>query len=297
MKDIKRKQLYIISIFALIILAAIVSAAVILQGKGSQEGPGGNNRQETPQGQLLVQDIYEGERLIPKFDLPKNQYDKEKFHEENGIITYSDLDAALGVDVSEYQGDIDWAQVKGAGVEFAILRLGHRGYTQGLMYVDEKFEKNLEEACAAGLQVGVYFFSQAITEAEAVAEADFVLETLGNRQLRYPVIFDWERPMPSESLPAKNLRAYQITGEQVTSFAAAFCRRIKDAGRIPAVYFNKTMAYELLDLSKLKDYDFWYAEYQSVPSLYYDFRIWQYTENGTIPGIGNVDLNICFKAY
>lgn len=295
----KKKLLLCILGGAAAVIILIVAVAISLGG-----GPSGDPPAETfsgaaiPDNELLVNDLYEGETLIPKFDFPQNKYETKNFAEQDGLIRYSDSNARLGVDVSEYQGNIDWAAVKNSGVDFAILRLGYRGTTQGLLNVDEAFEQNFQGATDAGLFVGVYFFSQAVTEAEAIAEADFVLETLNGRKLAYPIVFDWEPPVPSEQLPAESLRAHGISGEQVTKFGTAFCERVKDAGYIPCVYTNKSMAYEFFDLAQWRDYDLWYAEYQKVPSLYYDFRIWQYTDEGHIPGIeGGVDVNICFKPY
>jgi lysozyme len=298
MSESGKKRLFFILIAVLIVLAAGISTALILTEQQSSSQGVTVSGVSVPEGQLLVHDIYNGDRLIPEFDVPENTYDMDKYHEdENGIITYSHLDAALGVDVSEHQGDIDWTQVKDAGVEFAFLRIGYRGSTEGQIYEDTKFQQNYDNATAAGLKVGVYFFSQAISEAEAEAEADFVLETLGDRKLDYPVVYDWEVPLASDELPASDLRAFDVTGEQVTDFTLAFCDRIKENGRTPMVYFNKSMAYEMLDLTRLNQLDFWYAEYQKRPSLYYTFRIWQYTDSGNIPGIGNVDLNICYEIY
>ena len=144
----------------------------------------------------------------------------------------------------------------------------------------------------------MYFFSQAVSEEEAREEAAFVLEALGGRELQYPVVFDWEQPFPSESLPAEDLRAYDMTGEQVSRFALAFCQEIEKGGYTPCVYTNKTMAYGFFDLELLGDYPLWYAEYQPAPSLYYGFDLWQYTASGSVPGIdGDVDLNLCFGSF
>lgn len=295
----QKKKLFLSLLGGLAAVIFIVASVAIALGSG---GPGTASEtfsgEAIPDNELLVDDLYEGKTLIPKFDLPLNKYDVEKFTEEDGLIRYDDSNARLGVDVSEYQGDIDWAQVKNAGIDFAFLRLGYRGTTQGLLNVDGKFEQNFEGATGAGLFVGVYFFSQAVSEAEARAEADFVIETLNGRKTAYPIVFDWEPPVPSEQLPAEKLRAYNMDGGDVTKFGAAFCERIKEAGYKPCVYTNKYMAYEFFDLEQWKDYDLWYAEYQKAPSLYYDFRIWQYTDEGNVPGIdGGVDVNICFKPY
>lgn len=299
--DARKKRKMFLLLTGGLLAVAVIIAVIVIVGRGSRGGEeqvGSSGSLGVPAGERLVTDIYEGEKLIPDFDMPVNEYDVKKFIDKNGIITYDSPNARLGVDVSEHQGNIDWEAVKAAGVDFALLRLGYRGSTKGLLNVDETFERNLTNAADAGLFVGVYFFSQAISEAEAVAEADFVIETLGGRQIAYPIVFDWEMPIPSESLPAEDLRAYGMSGEQVTAFGKAFCERIKEAGYKPCMYTNKSMAYEFFDLEALKEYDLWYAEYQKAPSLFYNFRIWQYTESGTVPGIdGGVDMNICFAPY
>lgn len=284
-----------LSILAALFVVILVVVISLVGGNASQ----GNSKDSLAQDQIQVDDLYEGQRLIPKFDVPLNKYDSEKFvSSQDGFLHYEDGKAVLGVDVSEHQGEIDWQAVKNAGIDFAILRVGYRGMTQGLLNVDATFETNYQAAVDAGLSVGVYFFSQAITDAEAQAEADFVAETLDGRALSYPVVFDWETPIPSEELAAEDLRAYNMSGEEVTGFAKAFCQRIRDRGYTPCVYTNKSMAYGTFDLEALKDYDLWYAEYQPVPSLYYNFRLWQYTATGSVPGInGDVDINLCFDPY
>lgn len=278
-----------------LVVVMVVIAISLLGGNASQpedDGPG------IPDDLLLVQDLYEGERYIPKFDFPTNQYDTSLFVEDNGFIRYNDGKSVQGVDVSEHQGVIDWQQVKAAGIDFAILRLGYRGMTEGGLNVDATFEENYQGATAAGLKVGVYFFSQAITQEEAKEEAQFVLDTLNGRELTYPVVFDWEPPIPSESLPAEDLRAYDMEGEVITAMAGTFCQAIQKGGYDPCVYTNKSMAYNTFNLGELAGYPLWYAEYQPAPSLYYDFRIWQYSASGTVPGIPTtVDLNICFEPY
>lgn len=278
---------------ALVALVVVAGAVVIsLIGGGEPE----TSEPQAPENQLLVSDLYEGERYVPKFDYPLNEYDTEGFTEQNGFIQYPG--AVLGVDVSEHQGDIDWQAVRGAGVEFAILRVGYRGMTEGGLNVDATFQQNYQGAVDAGLQVGIYFFSQAVSQEEAREEADFVLQTLNGRELAYPVVFDWETPIPSEELPAEDLRAYDISGEEVTRFALAFCQQMEKNGYTACVYTNKTMAYNTFNLEELKDYALWYAEYQPAPSLYYGFRLWQYSASGTVPGIsGSVDLNLCFEPY
>lgn len=250
-----------------------------------------------PEGMRLVEDIYGGELIIPDFNIPELKYDREKFSAgEDGFTRYEG--ASVGIDVSEFQGEVDWYAVKAAGVEFAFIRAGYRGMTQGLLTEDSRFKQNLRDSGSAGLHRGVYFFSQAVTEHEAIAEAEFVIELLEGEELEYPIVFDWEPPVPSEEMPESSLRAHGCSGEVVTKCAAAFCKRVKDGGYIPCVYFNKHQAYNFYDLEALKEYDFWYAEYNPLPAIVYNFRTWQYSDGGTIPGIETtVDLDICMEPY
>lgn len=205
-------------------------------------------------------------------------------------ISYEDkkYTSRLGVDVSVFQGDIDWEQVKAAGYEFAILRIGYRGYgEEGTLNADEKFEQNLENARKAGIDVGVYFFSQAVNEEEAKEEADFVLEYLKGQELQMPVVYDPEHILEDEA------RTDGVTGEQFTQNAKVFCKEIEEAGYDAMIYSNMLWeAYEL-DLEKLSDYPVWYADYEELPQTPYRFSMWQYSSTGIVPGIeGNVDLNI-----
>ena len=133
---------------------------------------------------------------------------------------------------------------------------------------------------------------------EAIDEAEYVLDAIAGYDITYPVVFDWEPPIPSESLPAEDLRAYDMEGEVITAMAGTFCQAIQKGGYDPCVYTNKSMAYNTFNLEELKDFPLWYAEYQPAPSLYYHFQMWQYSASGTVPGIaGSVDLNICFEPY
>lgn len=250
-----------------------------------------------PEGMRLFDDLYEGEVVIPDFDIPDNKLKMDGF--TTGAEGYLEYEGAvLGVDVSEFQGEVDWYAVKAAGIEFAILRAGYRGMTQGLLKEDQYFQENLSGAANAGLKLGVYFFSQAVTAEEARAEAEFVVECLDGADLSYPIIFDWEDPVPSEELPANTLRAYGATGETVSQCALAFCQAVKKAGYTPCVYFNKHQSYYFYDLELVKDYDFWYAEYNPRPACCYGFRMWQYSDAGSVPGIETtVDMNLCFEPY
>ena len=230
--------------------------------------------------------------LRPDFDIAHNTYDTEKFQNDNGLITYDDPNASLGIDVSDYQGEIDWETVKESGIDFAMIRAGYRGATRGSLYEDESFERNYEGATNAGIQVGVYFFSQATSVAEAEEEASYVLGLLQGKDLAYPVVFDWE------FTEVEGSRTTSATGEQITSYASAFCKKISKAGYTAGVYFNRSLGYNYYNLEELRDFDFWLAEYQNIPAFYYDFKLWQYSDNAQVQGISTpVDINISFKKY
>lgn len=198
----------------------------------------------------------------------------------------------IGVDVSEFQRDIDWGAVAASGVDFAILRIGGRFMQSGGLYEDQYFRKNLEQAKAAGLKVGVYFFSQALNAQEGLEEAEFVLNLLNGAQLDYPVVCDWEY------LGGSSSRTYGVEPADITAGINAFCSRVEQAGYRGMVYFNAYCGYIKMDLRDLTDYDFWYAQYSSRPSYRYHFQMWQYSSSGNVPGInGNVDMNISFVPY
>ena len=173
----------------------------------------------------------------PKPTLPPNPFAAEDFAFADGYLTCLTQDAALGVDVSVWQDAIDWQQVKDAGIEFAMLRIGYRGSDLGGMYEDEFLRANYEGAKAAGLKVGGYFFSQAVSVQEANEEAEFVLDIIGNWGLDMPVVYDWEY-IDSEA------RTANVDARTLTDCTIAFCERIKNAGFAPMVYFNLDLAAE-----------------------------------------------------
>lgn len=209
-----------------------------------------------------------------------------------GIISYEDENytSRFGVDVSKYLGNINWEKAKEDGVEFAITRIGYRGYGKsGAINEDSTALKNIQGAKDAGIDVGVYFFSQAISEEEAIEEADYVLGKLNGIELGMPIVFDPEHILHDEA------RTDDVTSEQFTKNCIAFCERVKEAGYKPMIYANmKWEAYDLI-MSELNDYPFWYADYEKLPQSPYRFEIWQYTEAGRLDGFdGWVDFNIQF---
>ena len=246
---------------------------------------------------ILVHNDTMGETFIPVFsDVPKSPIEPSEIVKDgSGFVKYvgnDGLESKIGVDVSEYQGVIDWEKVKGAGVEFAIIRAGYRTYGGGVITLDNSLITNIDGANAAGIDVGVYFFSQAITTEEAIEEADAILNAVAGRKITYPIVFDWE------IIYDDTARTDKMTVEGLADCCVSFCERVKSAGYTPMVYQNASTSTHKLDLPRIKDYDFWLAEYTDFPTFYYEYDMWQYTSEGKVPGIeGNVDMNISFKDF
>ena len=212
-------------------------------------------------------------------------------HEDNRISYMKGWTPAslTGIDVSEHQGVINWDAVAADGIDFAIIRLGNRGYTDGETRLDDRAYANIEGARNAGIKVGVYFFSQAITVQEAIEEADLVIRALEGISLDYPVFYDHETVSDNKG------RANSLTNDQLTKNTRAFCERVEGAGFVAMVYGNKK-SFEKID-SELRDrYGVWFAEYGVMtPSAQFDFIIWQYSSSGSVAGIATqVDMNIHF---
>lgn len=206
---------------------------------------------------------------------------------ENGqVISYK------GIDVSKHQGEIDWAKVAADGVKFAFIRVGNRGYGSGAIVEDAQFENNIKGAISNGIQVGVYFFSQAINEEEALEEAKFVLEKVAPYRVQCPIVLDVEKVADSEA------RMNQITSEQRTANTLVFLETVKEAGYDVMLYHNMEMSLLMLDLAQFEEYDKWFAYYNKEIYYPYAFDVWQYSDKGRINGIsGDVDLNISFKLW
>ncbi|MBR3328744.1 MAG: glycoside hydrolase [Atopobiaceae bacterium] len=214
-------------------------------------------------------------------------FDASVFSLVDGRYVYDDGSVVAdktGVDVSDHQGDIDWDAVAADGIDFAIIRVGYRGNTEGGLYADECYLANLEQARAAGIECGVYFYSQAISVEEAEEEAAFVLDLLDGRHLEYPVTFDHEA--------SQGGRIASIDTETASRVAQAFCTAIRAGGYASMVYGN---AYDLarIDFESMADCSLWFAEYDDGPSYDRKSDIWQYTSEGSVAGISTpADLNL-----
>ena len=243
-------------------------------------------------GQVLINDGFNDVWITPYEDVEVNEIKKEDFTTSDGKVVYVGelYDTMLGVDVSEHQWEIDWAKAADFGIEFAIIRSGYRGYTQGGLFEDPWFRRNVTEAKKAGLEVGVYFYSQAINVAEAIEEAKFVLGQIEGYDITLPIMFDWEK---LEDVP--DARTNELDPSIIGDCGVAFCETIRAAGYDAGVYFNRQLGYYSFDLSRLKDFKFWLAVPGDYPDFYYAGNIWQYDQKGTVPGIeGEVDMNIMF---
>ena len=251
-----------------------------------------NSVEEKKEERLTFVDVY-GKQYEVEINpnIQKHDYDLNLFRRKGDQLSYKEdnkYESRMGVDVSQHQGNIDWNKVQSSGYEFAFIRIGYRGYGQeGKICLDEKFVNNIQNAKAAGLEVGVYFFAQAVNEEEALEEAQFVLQNLSGYSLQLPVVYDPESILDDEA------RTDNVSGEQFTKNTAIFCKTIKEAGYQPMIYCNMLWeAYEL-DLEQLSDYPIWYADYEPLPQTPYEFEFWQYTNEGKVDGIeGSVDLNI-----
>lgn len=203
-------------------------------------------------------------------------------------LTCLSVPSVLGIDVSTHQKQIDWQQVKAAGVEFVMIRIGYRGTDLGGLYEDEWAQRHYEGAKAAGLQVGGYFFSQAVSVDEAVEEAAFALQITGDWEMDMPLAYDWEY-ISAES------RTGQVDARTLIDCTKAFCQRIEEAGRKSMVYFNPEQSREQMYLQELTDYGFWLAMYSEEMNYAYKVDMWQYTASGVVPGVeGPVDINLYF---
>ncbi len=230
-------------------------------------------------------------------DLQKNDYVMDNLNIlEDGEVQYlqdGQVVSHKGIDVSKHQGNIDWAKVAADGVEFAFVRAGLRGYgTEGKLVKDDTFEQNVTGALQAGLKVGVYFYSQAITEEEVLEEANLVLEKVKPYNIQLPIVFDVEKVSGGKG------RANALSVEERTHLAALFCQTIQDAGYKPMIYHNMEMGTLMLDLGQLEQYDKWFAYYNDDLYYPYAYKIWQYSEHGAVDGINEeVDLNIWFGDF
>lgn len=269
-------------------------------------GPGIQPSEVYTPGVTTGETIDYSDRKIPVYaGTERNQLQHGDFiwaadHPDRLVYIGSQFRTRFGIDVSAYQNraseneTIDWQAVRNDGVEFAMVRIGLRGYSSGKISEDAYYRQNIEGAMAAGIETGVYFFAQAITVEEAIEEADFVIERLQGLNINGPVAYDWE-------MHDSSYRVYGTTPEMATACAIAFCKRIQEAGYTPMIYAGSYVSYVKYDQGAIAPYLCWYPEYKSesseklCPTLYYQPDYWQFSSKCSIAGIGgNVDVNIQF---
>jgi len=227
--------------------------------------------------------------------IPKHNYDFVGLVYQEPAMRYYDNGTSishLGIHVNKSSGAVNFAKLKSAGVEYVIIRMGMRGYQNGQLSVDDYFETYLEEAERAGLDIGLSFYSQAVTQEEAFEEAEFLLTTIGEHKITYPIVFDMELVSNDVS------RVEKLNKITLTSIADTFCSAIKGAGFTPMIYGSKYWLLRRIDLTKLGDYDIWLSQEADVPDYPYKFAMWEYTKEGKIQGVdGNAALSISFIDY
>lgn len=284
MKRERSDNRYVLLLLAGIVLAAMLMILFIKSSRGSEEPEEGR--------EVRVFNGSDYIYIVPQEGVPVNPLTADDFKLKDGQPVYrgSDYKTLLGVDISKFQGNIDWNEVRESGIDFALIRAGGRAYRQeGDLYSDDKLLENVDAAKSAGLMVGVYFFSQAVTAAEAETEACFIADVLNGRELELPVFFDWER---IGTAPA---RTDGLGGAEVTECAVSFCEKIKELGYEPGVYIYQYTGYYTYELARLTDYTLWCAGIGDYPFFYYAHDIWQYSIEGSVPGIDTVcDLDMMF---
>lgn len=229
--------------------------------------------------------------------LKKNTYDFTNLEEKAGLRRYMENGKKIsyvGVDLSKQNGDVNFNSMKAAGVDYVMIRLGGRGYSTGQISLDENFKKNIEGAAAAGLDIGVYFYSQAISQEEAIQEVNFVIQNLEpyRANVKYPIAFDME-------FVANDMaRIDSLTKDEKTNIATSFLESVKAAGYVPMIYGDKEWLIKEIDLARLQSYDVWLVQEQELPDYPYQFTMWQYSTEGVVNGVsGDANLNISFVGY
>lgn len=272
-----------ISVFMLCIIAVAIGLAFMAIRIRSKEV-------DPHAGQVCINDGFGMVWITPLEGVDVSTFGNQDFKRVDGVITYmgDKYDVRRGVDVSEHQHDIDWAQVAQSGVDFAFIRVGYRGYSQGGLREDAYFKANIEGALQNGIDVGVYFYSQAINVQEALEEAQFVLERIEGYDVSLPVVFDWE-------IANDETRTANLDNETLNQCAVAFCEKMELEGYQPCVYFNRSFGYYKFDLALLDEYAFWVAVPGEFPDFYYDCEFWQYSFVEEVPGINTeCDMNLWF---
>ncbi|MCF0142742.1 MAG: hypothetical protein HUJ75_05135 [Parasporobacterium sp.] len=214
----------------------------------------------------------------------KTDAEGRKYYDKPGFVSEH------GIDISQWAEEVDFNAIKGAGVEFVILRAGYRGYLYGKIVGDDNLATYLNDAAEAGLKIGIYFVTQAKDTKEAVEEAEYVLKQVKGYDIAMPVYIDVE-PAVEEA------RTDSLSTEERTEIVKAFCDRIEEAGLRGGIYANEVWFTDHLNLNELQQYDIWKAKYLETPGNIFAINMWQYSETGFLPGCDmNVDLNVRVRA-
>ena len=278
-KKIKRLLILVSAIFLMISTNMVYAS----EGNDPQSGTAMNNEEQ------------EKNSLFSLFSMETRDTYTGKHYTHNSRFDGKEIKYAI--DVSSYNGTIDWKKVKKDGIDYAMIRVGYRSYgSNSKLYKDAKFKQNIEGALNAGLKVGVYFFSQAITRAEANEEADFVVQQIKGYKVTLPVAIDYEYASSGSGLTG---RLYQagLSKYKATNVCKGFCSSVKEEGYAPMVYANKTMLQNHLNASVLSSrYMIWLANYTTETDYSGNYNVWQYSSKGSVSGVsGNVDCNFWYE--
>lgn len=288
----KRPVALVLGLVGVALLAALIALAA--RGCTARTAESENAQPEDPHaGQVLVHDGAGEVWITPAEGVAISALHPEDFTADETthwpVYTGEAYTALRGLDVADFQQDIDWSAVKDAGIDFVIIRCGYRGYEKGAMFPDSRFDEYMKGALAAGLQVGVYYFSQATTPDEAAQEALHALTLCQGYDFTLPIYWDWER------LTGRDARANAVDLSELTDMAVAWCCTIERNGRTAGIYFNRQLGYYAYDWTRLADRAKWVAEPGAYPTFYYETDVWQYSFGEDVPGIGIItDMNLMF---
>lgn len=270
-------EIVILSVAVFLLLAELVLLGVFLVGRNFRSEPSTDSGDTTStKGQIVVPEVSPAKL---------NDFSVEDFSYDGDYLACTARPYERGIDVSHYQGEIDWQQVRDAGFTFAIIRVGGRGYgEEGKLYEDLSAQQNYEGAKAAGMKVGAYFFSQAITEIEAREEARYALSLIEGWELDLPLVYDWEHI-------SEEARTGTMEESDKIRFTKAFCQTVEKAGVQPMVYVAPWASTEYM--LAVEQYPVWLVLYSDQMTFQYHFDYWQYSCTGSVPGIeGDVDINL-----
>lgn len=273
---IQKKNIPLVA--AIIVGVFLVLALVIVLLPGGKDAPPAETTEPTT-----------AETTEETFPEPsENVFIPLDFGYEGEYLTCLTANSVRGIDISEFQQEVDWEQLKEAGFEFAILRAAWQGSEKGLFFEDALVRTHYRNAKAAGMKVGVYLFATSIAPEEAVAGAEFVMNIVKDWELDMPIVYDWE-------YVDSDYRNYGLDSRTLTDCAKAFCRTVEAAGYDSMVYFNPESSLNMMYLEELTSHGFWLAMYSDQMDYPYKIDMWQYTNQGSVPGIsGPVDINLFF---